>query len=134
MNLYDVCLGKEGENENKQKKDAELFFRSMPSMLINRARQNVVLEFGFFMGRLGRDRVCCLYREGVKLPSDMQGIVYIPFKKSLNEIRDKIAKELKAAGYNIPKEKMRTRKDKEYLRSKQKRFAYIISEIIYAVK
>jgi len=67
----------------------------------SRARQNVVLEFGYFIGLLGRDRVCCLYKGKVELPSDMHGIVYIPFNKSVNEVRDKIVKELKAAGYEI---------------------------------
>ena len=66
-----------------------------------RARQNVVLEFGYFMGLLSRDRVCCLYKGNVELPSDMHGIVYIPFKESVNEVRDKIIKELKEAGYDI---------------------------------
>ena len=66
-----------------------------------RARQNVVLEFGYFIGRLGRDRVCCLYKGDVELPSDMQGIVYVPFKESLQECRNKIAKELRNAGYKI---------------------------------
>jgi predicted nucleotide-binding protein len=66
-----------------------------------RARQNVILEFGYFIGKLGRDRVCCLYRGDVELPSDMQGIVYIPFKNSVNEVRDKIIRELKEANYEI---------------------------------
>ena len=66
-----------------------------------RARQNVVLEFGYFIGLLGRDRVCCLYKGDVELPSDMHGIVYIPFKVSVNEAKDKIIKELKEAGYEI---------------------------------
>ncbi|MCD6153547.1 MAG: nucleotide-binding protein, partial [Syntrophobacterales bacterium] len=35
-----------------------------------RARQNVILELGYFMGRLGRSRVCALYDKGVELPSD----------------------------------------------------------------
>lgn len=69
--------------------------------LIPRARQNVVLEFGYFMGLLGRDRVCCLYKGDVELPSDLHGIVYIPFKETINEVRNKIIKELKAAGYEI---------------------------------
>jgi len=71
------------------------------SLFKTRARQNVVLEFGYFMGLLGRDRVCCLYKGDVELPSDMQGIVYISFKESVEECRDKIIKELKAAGYEI---------------------------------
>jgi len=69
--------------------------------LKTRARQNVILEFGYFMGLLGRDRVCCLYKGDVELPSDMHGIVYISFKKSVSEVRDKIVKELKEAGYEI---------------------------------
>ena len=72
-----------------------------PSFFNTRARQNVVLEFGYFMGLLGRDRVCCLYKGAVELPSDMHGIVYIPFKDPINNVRNKIIKELKAAGYEI---------------------------------
>ena len=68
-----------------------------------RARQNVVLEFGYFMGLLSRDRVCCLHKGDVELPSDMHGIVYIPFKESLNEARSMIEKELREAGYEIKK-------------------------------
>jgi len=72
-----------------------------------RARQNVILEFGYFIGKLdregmhGRDRVSCLLKGDIERPSDMHGIVYIPFKESVNEVRDKIVKELKAAGYEI---------------------------------
>ena len=50
-----------------------------------RARQNVILELGFFMGFLGRRRVCCLYKEGVELPSNILGIVYKKFKENLSE-------------------------------------------------
>jgi len=66
-----------------------------------RTRQNVLLEFGYFIGKLSRNRVCCLYKGIVELPSDMSGIVYIPFQESINEVKDKIVKELKAAGYEI---------------------------------
>ena len=69
----------------------------------NRPRQNVILEFGFFVGKLGRERVACLLKKPVEQPSDMQGIVYLSFKESLEEIRDEILKELKAAGYEITK-------------------------------
>ncbi len=41
-----------------------------------RARPNVIFEFGYFVGRLGRDRVCCLLKGGVAVPSDLDGIVY----------------------------------------------------------
>jgi predicted nucleotide-binding protein len=64
-----------------------------------RPRQNVILEFGFFVGKLGRDRIACLLKKPVEQPSDMQGIVYMSFKDSLDEIGAEILKELKAAGY-----------------------------------
>ncbi len=67
----------------------------------NRPRQNVILEFGFFVGKLGRDRIACLLKKPVEQPSDMQGIVYLSFKESLNEIKEEISKELKAAGYEL---------------------------------
>ena len=67
-----------------------------------RPRQNVILEFGFFVGKLGRDRVACLLKKPVEQPSDMQGIVYLSFKESLNEIKAEILKELEAAGYELP--------------------------------
>jgi len=66
-----------------------------------RARQNVILEFGYFMGLLGRDRVCCLYKGDIELPSDMLGVVYVQFNQSLMEVYWYIIKELKAVGYNI---------------------------------
>jgi predicted nucleotide-binding protein len=69
--------------------------------MYHRARQNVVLEFGYFVGKLGRERVCCLYKGDIELPSDMQGIVYVPFKDSVKEQRPMIMKELKEAGYEI---------------------------------
>lgn len=85
------------EVDKKKGTIKELHF--LTSQLNRRARQNVVLEFGYFMGKLSRDRVCCLYKGDVELPSDMHGIVYIPFEESVNEVKDRIIKELKAAGY-----------------------------------
>lgn len=41
-----------------------------------RARQNVILELGYFIGKLGRTRVIPLYEKGVELPSDFHGVVY----------------------------------------------------------
>jgi predicted nucleotide-binding protein len=67
----------------------------------NRPRQNVILEFGYFVGKLGRNRVTCLLKKPVEQPSDMQGIVYIRFNDSLEEIRTEIIKELRAASYKI---------------------------------
>jgi predicted nucleotide-binding protein len=66
-----------------------------------RARPNVIFEFGFFVGKLGRDRVCCLYKEGVVLPSDLDGLVYKKINSSVESQGIAIIKELKAAGYKI---------------------------------
>jgi len=66
-----------------------------------RARQNVVFEFGLFVGKLGRNRVCALYKGDIELPSDLHGLVYIPFQSSVNEIQLDIVKELRAAGYDV---------------------------------
>lgn len=66
-----------------------------------RARQNVIFEFGFFVGRLGRNRVCCLHQEGVTLPSDLAGLIYKPFKQHIEEVKFSLMKELKAAGYTL---------------------------------
>jgi len=70
-------------------------------MFKDRARQNVVLEFGYFMGKLGRERICCLYKGDIELPSDMHGICYVPFKDSINEAKPMILQELREAGYEI---------------------------------
>lgn len=43
-----------------------------------RARQNVVLELGFLVGKLGRQRVCALYKGNVEIPSDFAGILWVP--------------------------------------------------------
>jgi len=66
-----------------------------------RARQNVIFEFGFFVGKLSRGRVCCLYKSGVVLPSDLTGLVYKEIKDSIDSQAFSIIKELKAAGYKI---------------------------------
>ena len=65
-----------------------------------RARQNVILEMGFFLGKLGRDRVCALYEEGVEVPSDYHGVLFIPIDDS-QDWRLLLAKEMKAAGLSI---------------------------------
>jgi|ERR1039457_6281543 predicted nucleotide-binding protein len=65
-----------------------------------RARQNVVLELGYFVGVLGRDRVCALRRGDVEIPSDFTGVVYVHFDDG-GGWRQALAKELEAAGYEI---------------------------------
>ena len=65
-----------------------------------RARQNVILELGFFLGKLGRQRVCVLYNHGVEIPSDYKGVLYVEFDES-DIWQKKLAEEIKAAGVLI---------------------------------
>lgn len=66
-----------------------------------RTRPNVIFEFGYFVGKLGRNRVCCLYRGDVELPSDLSGLLYKKIDDKVNAQAYDIIKELKAAGYQI---------------------------------
>jgi hypothetical protein len=65
-----------------------------------RARQNVVLELGYFLARLGRHRVCALYVPGVELPSDFHGVLYVELDSEGNW-RKKLHRELAAAGLPV---------------------------------
>jgi len=59
-----------------------------------------MLELGFFLGRLGRKRVCALYQEGVEIPSDYSGVLFVPLD-ARGAWRLGLARELKAAGLDI---------------------------------
>lgn len=72
---------------------------------IKRARQNVILEIGYFWGALGRrGRLAFLVEErpDMELPSDIQGIGSIPITSDLYETKVKLQNELKAAGLLQP--------------------------------
>lgn len=68
----------------------------------NRARQNVVFEAGFFIGKFGRKKVIIIADKTVELPSDLQGVVYT----DANNWRFDVLKELKAMGYKIDYNKL----------------------------
>ena len=80
--------------------DDKAYSVSDPSLIKSRARQNVVFELGYFIGKLGRGKVCALYSEGVELPSDFHGVVYIPLDTA-GAWRILLARELKASGLDI---------------------------------
>lgn len=65
-----------------------------------RARQNVILELGFFLGRIGRERTAVIYDNEVEIPSDYSGVLFVPYDDQ-GVWRLQIAKELKAAGLKI---------------------------------
>jgi predicted nucleotide-binding protein len=69
-----------------------------------RARQNVVLELGMLLARLGRPNVAILLKtqENMERPSDIQGLIYIPFKDDIpKEAGLTLAKTMAARGYTI---------------------------------
>jgi predicted nucleotide-binding protein len=61
--------------------------------LRQRARQNVIMELGYFLGKLGRSRVCALHKRGVEIPSDYQGVVYVELDTA-GAWRTRLAQEL----------------------------------------
>jgi predicted nucleotide-binding protein len=65
-----------------------------------RARQNVVLELGFFVGKLGRKHVCALHKGPLELPSDYLGVGYVPLDAG-GGWRLQLAKELRTAGFAV---------------------------------
>ncbi len=65
-----------------------------------RARQNVLFELGYFIGFLGRNRVCALLRDEVKIPSDFDGVVWTKMDSG-DGWKQALGKELEAAGYEI---------------------------------
>jgi predicted nucleotide-binding protein len=70
------------------------------ALLRPRARQNVVLELGYFMGALGRKNVRAIVEDGVETPSDYSGVLFIPFDTA-DGWRLKLVRELKAAGLDV---------------------------------
>lgn len=68
--------------------------------LRGRARQNVVFEHGYLIGKIGRQNVCALVKGDIETPNDISGVVYV----SMDEVGNwkySIAKEMKKAGYSI---------------------------------
>jgi len=65
-----------------------------------RARQNVVFEHGYLIGKLGRSRVTALVRGNVEVPNDISGVVYVPMGAS-DEWKTGLLNELKATGYEL---------------------------------
>lgn len=68
-----------------------------------RVRQNVVLELGMLLASIGRSKTAILLSqaEEMEAPSDIQGLIYIPFKENVEDTKLSLAKEMKNNGYNI---------------------------------
>ena len=65
-----------------------------------RARQNVIFEAGYFMGKLGRENTIILAEEGLPIQSDLSGYIYIPLDERQRWHFD-LARELKAIGFAV---------------------------------
>jgi predicted nucleotide-binding protein len=72
-----------------------------------RARQNVLLELGYFIAKLDRDNVCVLKRGDVEIPSDFAGVIWTAFD-SAGAWKKELAKELDAAGFTVDWKKAMT--------------------------
>jgi predicted nucleotide-binding protein len=71
---------------------------SAPDKLRPRARQNVIFELGYFTARLGRHKVCALYKPGVEVPSDYQGVLYLEVSGNWETA---LAREFRNAGLTV---------------------------------
>lgn len=68
-----------------------------------RVRQNVVLELGMLLSRIGREKVAILLSqaEAMEKPSDIDGLIYIPFKDNVEETKLSLAREMQNNGYSL---------------------------------
>lgn len=62
-----------------------------------RARQNVILEMGMLISILPFDKIAILYKEGIEIPSDVNGVYYLSFEKHVQETFPKLINRLKEA-------------------------------------
>ena len=74
-----------------------------PDQITFRARQNVVLELGMLLATLGRPKVAILIKSSTAMekPSDIQGLIYIPFVDSIDDAKVILAKEMASQGLVI---------------------------------
>lgn len=98
---YAVILFTPDDNFMSNKKINLKDFNPASGLFEKRARQNVIFEFGYFVGKLGRKNVCCLYKEDAKLPTDINGLIYKNVSKGLESKKLELIQEFKAAGLKL---------------------------------
>jgi predicted nucleotide-binding protein len=88
--------------------DDEGHRRDKPNEKMLRARQNVVLELGMMLAKLGRRRVAILLKNATSMerPSDIQGLLYIPFENDPADAAVQLAKEMNKQGIRIDLERL----------------------------
>lgn len=74
----------------------------------HRVRQNVVLELGMLLSAIGRSKVAILLSQAEEMekPSDIDGLIYIPFNNNVEETKLSLAKEMQSNGYGIELSKL----------------------------
>lgn len=77
--------------------------KSDSNNLNQRARQNVVFEHGYLIGRIGRENVSALVKGKIETPNDISGVVYISME---NDWKLELAKELRNSGYKVDMNKV----------------------------
>ena len=82
-------------NENYKEKTLEI----IDNMSL-RSRQNVIFELGYFFSQLKRKNMVALIKDNVEKPSDIDGIVYVPFDNG-NEWQKILTRELLAANMSV---------------------------------
>ncbi|MDU4959075.1 MAG: nucleotide-binding protein [Sporomusaceae bacterium] len=75
------------------------------SELNDRARQNVVFEHGYLIGKIGRQNVCALVKGNIEKPNDISGVVYINMD-SHGAWKTDLIKEMKESGYAVDANKL----------------------------
>jgi predicted nucleotide-binding protein len=74
----------------------------LPSVSFNNSSllSHIGVRLKLFFGWLGQGRVCAVYETGVEMPSDLGGILYVPYDVP-GKWRWDVAKEMRAAGYDV---------------------------------
>lgn len=75
--------------------------KDIDGICLFRPRQNVVLELGMLLARLGREQVIIIKQTGVDNPSDLNGVFYVEFKNDVKEALDLVADRLLKIGFAI---------------------------------
>lgn len=100
MTPDDLAVSKDDFDKNKTKKLEEADFSKRP-------RQNVILEMGMLLSKLGREKVIVLKQNDVTdSPSDLDGIFYIGFKTHIKEKKDRICQRLQNNEYSADLNKL----------------------------
>jgi predicted nucleotide-binding protein len=83
--------------------DDEAYARGKQDEKRYRARQNVVIELGLLLAKLGRPKVAILLKnqDEMERPSDIQGLIYLPFRDDVAEAKVPLAKEMEKQGIRI---------------------------------